>query len=99
MGDTQGDGEDCGSTGIPVSSLPDPVQGVSVMKSKLLQRKRYCLDQSDALLDDQQENTEDSSAPWKGQQTPPDRVDPAVDAQARKDFPGLLKRSCRPTKS
>jgi hypothetical protein len=33
------------------------------MKSKLLQKKGYILDQSDEVLDDQQENTEDSSEP------------------------------------
>jgi hypothetical protein len=31
------------------------------MKSKLLQKKSYCLHQSDEVLDDQQENTEDTS--------------------------------------
>ena len=35
------------------------------MKSKLLQKKSYCLDKSDALLDGQQENIEDSSGPLK----------------------------------
>jgi hypothetical protein len=33
------------------------------MKSKLLQKKSYSLDQSDEVLEDQQENTEDSSEP------------------------------------
>jgi hypothetical protein len=33
------------------------------MKSKLLQKKNYSLDRSDEVLDDQQENIEDSSEP------------------------------------
>jgi hypothetical protein len=33
------------------------------MKSKLLQKKSYSLDQSDEVLAEQQENTEDSSEP------------------------------------
>jgi hypothetical protein len=59
----------------------------------------YERDQSHDAVDGQQENIEDSSTPRKGHQTPPDPVNPAVDAQARKDFPALLKRSYRPARS
>jgi hypothetical protein len=37
--------------------------GVSAVKSKLLQKISYSLDRSDEVLDDQRENTEDSSEP------------------------------------
>jgi hypothetical protein len=40
-------------------------RGAPAMKSKLLQKKSYCLDKSDALLDGQQENIEDSSEPFE----------------------------------
>jgi hypothetical protein len=69
------------------------------MKSKLLQKKSYGVNQSREVVDGQQENIEDSSLPWRGHETPPSPVDPAVDAQAGKDFPGLLKRNCRPARS
>jgi hypothetical protein len=40
-------------------------RGAPAMKSKLLHKKGYCLDKSDALLDGQQENIEDSSEPFE----------------------------------
>jgi hypothetical protein len=62
MGDTQWDGEKRGSIfRFPV--FRTPLQGCPGMKSKLLQKKSYGLDQSDEVLDDQQENAEDSSEP------------------------------------
>jgi hypothetical protein len=69
------------------------------MKSKLLQKKNYGVNQSRVVVDGQQENIEDSSMPRKGPQTPPNRANPAVDAQAHNDFPRLLKHGCRPTRS
>jgi hypothetical protein len=64
------------------------------MKSKLLQKKNPGLDQSQAV-DGQQENIEESSVPWTGHQTPPDRANRAVDAQACKGLRGLLKATTR----
>jgi hypothetical protein len=66
------------------------------MKSKLLQKKAYGLNKSRAGLDGQQENIEGSSSPSRGHETPPNPVNPVFNAQARKDFPGLLKRNYRP---
>jgi hypothetical protein len=58
------------------------------MKSKLLQKISYSqTHQSDEVLDDQQENTEDASEPWRERENPPGRVSPATEAQARKEFP------------
>jgi hypothetical protein len=65
------------------------------MKSKLLQK----INQPRDVVDGQQKNIEDSSAPWRGREAPPNPINPAVDAQAREDFPGLLKRGCRPARS
>jgi hypothetical protein len=62
------------------------------MKFKLLQRTCYGVDQSNDVVDGQQEN--DSSRPTKGHKTAPNPINLAVDAQARKDFPALLKRNC-----
>jgi hypothetical protein len=64
------------------------------MKSKLLKKI-----QSREVVNGQQENTEESSVPRRGHATPPNSVIPAVDAQARKDFPDLLKRGFRPARS
>ena len=62
MGDTQGHGEERGSIfRFPVYRTP--YKGCPTMKSKLLQKKSYGLNQSREVLDDQQENTEDSSEP------------------------------------
>jgi hypothetical protein len=64
------------------------------MKSKLLQKMRSSgLNQSQDAVGGQQENFEESSLPWGGHETQPNPVNPTVDAQARKDFPGLLKRN------
>jgi hypothetical protein len=82
-----------------VAGLPDPLQEVSSLKSKLLQKKSYGLSQSHDAVGGQHQNNEDSSAPWKGHQAPANRVNPAVDAQARKDFPGLLKHGWRSARS
>lgn len=67
------------------------------MKSKLLQKKSYGLNKSRAGLDGQHGN--DSSTPGRGHETSPNPVNPAVDAQARKDFPSLLKQGCRSARS
>jgi hypothetical protein len=67
------------------------------MKSKLLQKKSYGLNKSRAGLDGQHGN--DSSTPWRGHETSPNPVNPAFDAEARKDFPALLKRNYRPASS
>jgi hypothetical protein len=69
------------------------------MKSKLLQKQSYGVIQSRKVVDDQRENTEDSSVPWRERETSPNPVHQPVDVQARKDFPGLLKHRCRPAKS
>jgi hypothetical protein len=52
------------------------------MKSKLLQKIGCVRNQSRDAVDGQDQNNEDSSAPWKGHQAPANRVNPAVDAQA-----------------
>jgi hypothetical protein len=49
------------------------------MKSKLLQKKNYGVNQAREVVDGQQEN--DSSRPTKGHNTAPNHVNPAVDAQ------------------
>jgi hypothetical protein len=64
------------------------------MKSKLLQKISYGVDKSREVVDGQKGN--DSSRPMKGCETPPN---PAVDAEARSDFPDLLKRNYRPARS
>ena len=69
------------------------------MKSKLLQKKGPSLDQSVDEIDDQRENTEGASMPWKGYVAPPIPINPAVDVEARNGFPGLLKRDYRPARS
>jgi hypothetical protein len=67
------------------------------MRSKLLQKLGY--NQSREVVDGHQENIESSSLPSTGHRTPPNRVNPAFDAEAGKDFPGLLKRNYRPAGS
>ena len=69
------------------------------MKSKLLQKKGPSLDQSVDEIDDQRENTEGASMPWKGHVAPPIPINQAVDVEARKGFRGLLKHGCRPAGS
>jgi hypothetical protein len=73
--------------------------GCPVMESKLLQPKNYCPNQSRKVVDYQHENIEDSSTPRKGHQPPSNPDNPAVDAQARKDFPRLLKHGYRSARS
>jgi hypothetical protein len=68
------------------------------MKSKLLQKKSYGLNASHDVVDGQQENIEDSSAPWKGREILTD-LNSSVDNHARKDFPRLLKHGYRPARS
>lgn len=65
------------------------------MRSKLLQP----ISQSHEGVNRKRENTEGASMPWKGHVAPPIPINPAVDAEARKDFPGLLKRNYRPAGS
>jgi hypothetical protein len=69
------------------------------MKSKLLQKISYGVNQSREVVDGQPENIEDSSVPWRGHGIPPNPVNPAVDVEARRDFSGLLKQGCRPARS
>jgi hypothetical protein len=64
------------------------------MRSKLLQKI-----QSREVVNGQRENTEGSSMPYRGHGIPPNPVNPAFDADARKDFPSLLKHGCRPARS
>jgi hypothetical protein len=66
------------------------------VKSKLLQKINYVVDQSREVVDGQQKN--DSSRPTNGHETPRNPVNPAV-AQAGENFPGLLKRNYRPAGS
>jgi hypothetical protein len=66
------------------------------MKSKLLQKITYDGNKSRGVVDGQQEKIESSSLPPTGHRTPPNRVNTAFDAEAGKDFPGLLKRNYRP---
>jgi hypothetical protein len=54
-------------------------------------------DQSE-VVDGQPEKIEGSSLPWRGVPSP-NPVNPAFDADARKEFPALLKRGCRPARS
>jgi hypothetical protein len=65
------------------------------MRSKLLQP----ISQSHEGVNRKRENTEGASMPWKGHGIPPNPVNPAVDAEARQDFPNLLKHCCRPARS
>jgi hypothetical protein len=66
------------------------------MKSKLLQKISHSVDQSREVVNGQEDNTEDSPLQWRGRGTSPK---PAVDAEARRDFPAPLKRSYRPARS
>jgi hypothetical protein len=56
------------------------------MKSKLLQRKSYGVNQSREVVGSQQKSVENSSVPWRERENPPGRVSPTTGAQARKDF-------------
>jgi hypothetical protein len=74
--------------------LPGPLyKGCATMKSKLLLKKSYGVNQSREEVDGQREN--DSSRRTKRHGTPPNPVNPAVDAEARKGFPSLLTRNYR----
>jgi hypothetical protein len=66
------------------------------MRSKLLQKLTYGVNQSREVVDRPQENIEDSSVPWRERESPTGRVRPALDSQVRKVLPGLLKRNYRP---
>jgi hypothetical protein len=61
------------------------------MKSKLLKKITYGVSQSGELVNGQQENTEDSSMPWRSRENPPGRVSPPAEALVHKDSPGLLR--------
>jgi hypothetical protein len=61
------------------------------MKSKLLQKISYGVNQSRAVVAGQRKNTEDSSMPWRARENPPGRVSPPVEALDHKDSPGLLR--------
>jgi hypothetical protein len=65
------------------------------MQSKLLQP----ISQSHEGVNHNRENIEGASMPWKGHVALPNPINPAVDTQARKDFPALLKRNYRPAGS
>jgi hypothetical protein len=67
------------------------------MRSKLLQGVNRDINESRDVVDRQQEN--DSSWRTKGHEAPPNPDNPAFDAEALKDFPGLLKRNYRPAGS
>jgi hypothetical protein len=69
------------------------------MKSKLLKKVGYAVNQSRGMVDGHPENIEGSSLPWRVRETPHNPVNPAVDAEARRDFPSLLKHGCRPARS
>jgi hypothetical protein len=61
------------------------------MKSKLLQKISCGVSQSREAVNGQQENTEDSSMPWRAREHPPVRVGPPVETRDHKDSPGLLR--------
>jgi hypothetical protein len=69
------------------------------MKSKLLQKQTYGVNQSREVVDGHRENIGDSPLPYRGPGIPPIPVSPAVDVEARKDFPDLLKHNYRPARS
>jgi hypothetical protein len=57
------------------------------MKSKLLQKICYGINQSREVADRPQENIEDSSVTWRERENPTGRVRPATGTQARKELP------------
>jgi hypothetical protein len=99
MGDTRGDGEERGSTYIWFPVYLTPYKGVSRYEIQIAPEEKYGRNQSSEVVDGQHENIEDSSAPWRRPGTRLNRVNPAVDAQAGEDFPGLPKDGCRPARS
>jgi hypothetical protein len=82
----------------PVSRIPYPLQGVEYEIETAAEEKPW-LQPSHDVVDGQQENIEDLSTRRKEHQTPPDRVNPAVDAHVRKDLLGLLKHGYRPART
>jgi hypothetical protein len=69
------------------------------MKSKLLQKKGYDVNQSREVVDGQKERIEGSSMRWSGHETPHNPVNPSFDPGTRKDFHSLPKHSCRRARS
>jgi hypothetical protein len=56
------------------------------MKSKLLKKMTYGVNQAREVVDGQQENIEDLSTPWRERENPTGRVRLAIGTQARKDL-------------
>jgi hypothetical protein len=78
---------------LPLSRLPDPSRSVTLMKSKLLKKKSYAINQLCEVVAGQHEN--DLSRPTKGQENPPNPYTREVDTKIRRDTPALLKRNSR----
>jgi hypothetical protein len=57
------------------------------MKSKLLQKMTFGVNQSREVADRPQENIEYPSTPWRERENPTGRIRPATGTQARKDLP------------
>ena len=68
---------------------------MSNLEIKLLQP----IGQSHEGVNRKREDTEGASMPSKGHVAPPIPINQAVDVEARKGFPGLLKHGCRPAGS
>jgi hypothetical protein len=84
-----------GRFNLPFPFYRTPYKRYLNMKSKLLQP----ISQSHEGVNRKRENTEGSSMPYRGHGIPPNPVNPAVDAEAGKDFPALLKHNYRPARS
>jgi len=65
------------------------------MRSKLLQKISYGLDQSGEVMDHQQKNVEDTAEPQGNNETEHNAVNLSSDAIAEKEFPGLGRRQFR----
>jgi hypothetical protein len=65
------------------------------MRSKLLQKLGYGLEQSGEVMDQQQKNIEDTAQPKDNNETEHNVVNMSTDAVAEKDFPGLGRRQMR----
>jgi len=65
------------------------------MRSKLLQKIGYGLDQTGEVMDQQQKNIEDTSEPQDHHETEHNAVNLSSDAVAEKEFPGLGRRQFR----
>jgi hypothetical protein len=61
------------------------------MKSKLLQKVNFGVNQSHGVVDSQQGKIESSSMPWRARENPPGRVSRPVEALDHNDSPGLLR--------